>query len=1098
MSPFHPHFLFMKQAPYFLLLLLLGLLHSVTSAHAQVTLSQGQVGNVDAGQFTVFWQVDDTVSQPGLDIFSDAAATASLQGELGVEFFPLEMNDVTVGQTAAQREARRSLQTLIRGKGIVLAKVTGAEPGMTYYVRPRSYNVATGLTNETASAPLIEITTPASTDFVIESRQVRVSTGGCFAGSQGLVMRMVKVGAPYPLFAVVGDHEETDKALFDVNRFLNVGGTTNESFNGTPSFELELLGSSAPQGVFYLDLPFAGEFVVASTTEADFSANFPGLAYFSLEAVGSPLQGVPFTFNITARDSGGNALTAFNGKVELTTGDPADLVSGSGETAHFVNGVLTGHQVVTAVSGPVTFTATRLCGIETGSQVFNFSPPNLDISFSAPVYAANQGATSVTLTLVRTATVPASVVVRLQDGTAQTTNPPFAAAVSAVDYLNLDVATQMVDFAENETSKEVVLTLYPKTPTNTPNKRFSASLHAPAEGAEIAGAITSAQIHILANDTVLPKLTVTSPAANTSVINQLMPYQLVGRASDARGIARVEYVLNGGHPVAVVLDPAARPTAVPFVAEIEPVVGLNSLQVIAYDMRGNSVTVSRTFTFIRRYLLTVTRSVPAAVDATPDLAGTVTLAGERGNFAALAPRGAKVQNGSAVPGTTVTLTAKPASSGAYSFSHWQGLPGGAVQQGKVVFFEMPAQDVTTIQAVYILNPFLGLGTRSQLHGLLQADSADDEPSNANHGSMTATLTSKTGVLSGKVYVDGKMLSFTGSAHGDGSVWLKQGKLLLSEVPLDAGRTFGLSMQAGVLHATLADAAAGVSTGQAYQVATAAAAGLLTGAGLGAKGIFTLALPAKAQTPGRSLSDYPQGTGYGSVTLDNKGILKVTGVLADGTKYTAATALVTGGVSPLHAQLLTPGTTKVKGGSLHGNLVFDLSEAHSDVSGPGMKWFRPAVSQIAGTTAAALATQIYTSGWPDGIELDALGAIYRGTQTVQNTLGLGPVDAALGNAKLYFDAGKLTGPVEVDAFNINNSAVVKLDTRDRSFTLSFVQSTGMMKGTFTPNWANPSAKLPAFNGVLLQKGDNRGGYGYFHSNISGDTDPESGSVMVEAP
>ena len=103
--------------------LLLGLLLSLgpSAAHAAVQLTQGQVGNVDAGQFHVYWQTDG-VGRPGLDLFADAEATVPLNGELGVEFFPLEMHDLALESSAEQRAARRALQDLSRSKGVVLAK----------------------------------------------------------------------------------------------------------------------------------------------------------------------------------------------------------------------------------------------------------------------------------------------------------------------------------------------------------------------------------------------------------------------------------------------------------------------------------------------------------------------------------------------------------------------------------------------------------------------------------------------------------------------------------------------------------------------------------------------------------------------------------------------------------------------------------------------------------------------------------------------------------------------------------------------------------------------------------------------------------------
>lgn len=1097
MSQPQPHLFLMKQASHFFLVLLLGLLQGLTAARAQVAISGGQAGNVDAGQFHVFWQVDDTGSRPGLDIFSDAAATASLNGELGVEFYPLEMNDVTVGQTAAQRDARRALQALTRAKGIVMAKVTGAQPGTTYHARPRSFDATTGAPDEAALAPLIEVTTPESTAFVVESRQVLVSTGGCFAGSQGLVMRLVKDGAPYPLFAVVGDHEQTDKALFDVNRLLNATGTTNENLAGAPSFELDLIGPAAPLGVFNLDLPFAGEFVVASATEVDFTANFPGLAYFSMEAVGAPLQGVPFDFNITARDADGDVLTTYDGTVELTTGDPGDLVSGAGETANFVNGVLAGHEVVSAVSGPVTFTATRPCGIETGSQVFNFSPPNLDITFSAPLYAVNQGAESVTLTLTRNETLPASVIIHTNNGAANAVNPPFAAALAGTDYLDLDGPTTVVNFAQDEVSKTVTVTLYPMTRSNTPNKRFTATLHPPVAGAALSGAITTADIHILADDVLPPKVTITKPAANTTALSLPQPYTVEGRAGDARGIDRVEVVLNGGAPLLAVLAAGAKSTAIPFTAEIEPAEGPNTLEVTAYDLRGNSTTVTRNFNFTRRYWLTLNRVVPEGFEDTPNLVGSIAMtASDRKLASAPGPRTSATQTSMIVPGTGLTLTAKPMAG--YAFSHWTGMPGGAVVVGNALSFVMPASDVPPVTAVFIVNPFLGLGAKADFLGLLHPSDGTDT-SNSTVGFLRGTLTTGKGSMSGRVLINGRSQSFVAYVFGNGSVTFKAGTLTHPSLDFD-GRSLSMSYHAGALQMQVlagADESEGQALAAAHDAGNPVAAELLNRPARAGdpvnQGFFTLVLPSKAQEPAMDANTYPQGAGYGTVVLSRAGLVTASGVLADGSKWTGASAIVAGGHAPVFSQILTPGTTtRELGGSMGGLLVFDHTQAESDVTASDLLWLRPAVAETAN-----LATHAYTPGWPSGIVIDGVGALYDAGADVQTSLVLG-APGVDGNARLVLSGGRLTETITKTNFNITASKVAKIPTTDKSFTLSFTQRTGAFSGKFAPNWAAPATAQPKFTGVLLQKGPAPAGFGHFISNAVNDLDPESGAVFVGSP
>lgn len=1066
--------------------LLLGLLLSLGSlvAQAAVQLSLGHAGNVDAGQFDVYWQTDGP-GWPGLDIFADAEASVPLNGELGVEFFPLAMHDLALESSTEERAARRALQELTRSKGIVLARITGAQPGTTYHVRPRSFDAATGDPNEDAPAPLIAVTTPEDTAFVIESRQLRVSAGGCFAGSQGLVMRLTRTGSPYPLFAVVGDHGLDDQALFDLSRLLNAAGTTNETLTGTPTLLLELLGPAAPAAASPTEVSFTGAHVVAEVAEALFSAGFPGLAYFSLEAVGTPLQGQPFTFHISARDADGEILTTYDGNVELAASVPGNLASGAGTTPNFVAGRLLNHQVVASAPGSLTLTASRPCGIETGSATYFFSPPDLDFSFDAPVYSVNQGAASVTLTITRSATVPAAVVFSLQDGAAHTGNPPFAAAIANADFTPPVNGAVVIEFAEGETTKTVEVPLLAGAATQ-PNKRFTALLQAPAEGASLAGAFTTASIQILANDVVPPKLTLLTPAASGKPVSQGLPLLVTGKAEDARGIARIEIRLNGTEPRLAELGDHLRPPAVPFSLEVFPVEGANTLEVTAWDLRGNSTTVQRDFVFVRRAWLTLTRVVPEATAA--DTAGLVVL---KANIAAhaspLGPRGEAVQRSMVLPGTGLVLTATPKKD--HVFSHWSGLPEGAAIHGNVVSFIMPETDVSELTAVFVTNPFPAFagGPKSAYQGLLLPENGTPA-SNATVGWVSSTLTTAKGSLSGKMTMNGKVVSFVALLQGDGSVWFQQGKLRMPALDF-FDRQLTMTWDGNGLAMQVAGPDDAVSKGLALPPAHSKTApvdvDLLDVTGR--QGFYTIALPSKTQTPDRPAASYPQGAGFTNLTLLANGTLKLAGLLADGSKITASSYLVAGAQAPVFVQLPTPGAS-TKDASFLGTLAF----VDGEVGASDLLWFRPEVSE-----GNKPVTQLYTTGWPAGLALDAVGALYDKRLDLQTGLGLGATDAE-GNAALEFTSGRLVEAVLVTNFNIVASKVLKLPASDRSFTVKLTQATGAMSGTFTPNWPQPAKALPKFQGILINRGVNRGGYGFFLSNALDDTDPESGAVQLGVP
>ncbi len=174
----------------------------------------------------------------------------------------------------------------------------------------------------------------------------------------------------------------------------------------------------------------------------------------------------------------------------------------------------------------------------------------------------------------------------------------------------------------------------------------------------------------------------------------------------------------------------------------------------------------------------------------------------------------------------------------------------------------------------------------------------------------------------------------------------------------------------------------------------------------------------------------------------------------------------------------------------GVMAFDAQLRDSDVTAVDLIWFRPTVVQ-----GSNPATQLYSDGWPSGLRLDMIGARYNGALSVQSGLQLAET-SNFGNAQMDILQGGLSAPVLIGV-NVQGSKLLKLDTRDVSYALSFTQKTGLLRGSFTPNWLLPSRKKPAFQGVILQKGFNQGGYGFFLGNASGNLDPESGVVELHS-
>jgi hypothetical protein len=118
--------------------------------------------------------------------------------------------------------------------------------------------------------------------------------------------------------------------------------------------------------------------VLTGATSNPFTIATGGVTHFTVEQtgggiIGSQTAGTPFSLRITAKDAGGNTVTAFVGTVNLTS--TGNISAGAGPTTAFVNGVLDPWAVTISNVGSFSITATRNGGSEAGtSNVFVVNP----------------------------------------------------------------------------------------------------------------------------------------------------------------------------------------------------------------------------------------------------------------------------------------------------------------------------------------------------------------------------------------------------------------------------------------------------------------------------------------------------------------------------------------------------------------------------------------------------------------------------------------------------------------------------------------------------------------------------------------------------
>lgn len=719
---------------------------------------------------------------------------------------------------------------------------------------------------------------------------------------------------------------------------------------------------------------------------------------------------------------------------------------------------------------------------------------NSEFSFGSPRYTVNQGATKVEVVVKRTHAVSAMQVHLSGHVAAASKVPPLTPATDGIDVLL--PSNQQLVFIAGEAEKTVEITLQPNTKYAKTNLHFQLSLAFPSLGAAL-GQQPTTNVRILGADSTKPTLTVTTPAAKDS---QSLPMSVLGKAGDAMGIDRVEVKLNDEDPVEAVLftAPPNTNTSVPFIANLSPADGLNEIVVTAYDLRGNSYSVTRSFTFTHRVMLRLSLkdSTNASVNAS---GGTVAMTVAPAAAASpLIPNNFVYPKTSAVlPGSPVKLVAKPAKG--YVFSRWNSVsePGPVLNAiGDTVTFTMPDAE-TTVQAEFMQTPFAPpAGGTTTVAALLRYQEEDGITSPfAMQGYLSGTMTDM-GAFSGKLLMNGQSVSVVAMLYGDSpavftvagqkrtSLPLPGGQLKLRlENNNDSSRPF----RAVVVNAAGSDLFTALAHRAIYSNTKKVPASLLNSA---TKGTYTLSLLQPAPFTGdHDLAKHPAGNGYATATLTNTGLMTFTGMLADNTAVTASTPLLAGDLTHLFVQLPTPGGT-AKGTLLVGSLFFDdESEVNQEKLAGDFFWYRP--------QAASPKVTLYPAGWPEGLSLSTIGGLYNPAITVQSTLGLATPTSG-GNAMLIFSNGNLTGDVTVTNFRVDKNAVIKIPATDKSFTLTFNAPTGTFSGTFTPNWGTPATTLPAFKGVIQQVEGYRQGTGFFISNAKGETVSKSGSVLLSLP
>ncbi len=368
-----------------------------------------------------------------------------------------------------------------------------------------------------------------------------------------------------------------------------------------------------------------------------------------------------------------------------------------------------------------------------------------------------------------------------------------------------------------------------------------------------------------------------------------------------------------------------------------------------------------------------------------------------------------VSGQSLTSGQIYTLTATPALG--YEFAGWNGSWNSSL--ARISFL---ATSNLVLRANFVPSPYIPVS--GTYNGLFYQD---DQVRPGASGSFALVVTTR-GTYSGRLQLGATRYSFSGKLN----LQCQGTNYLIASLNGQLSIDFQLSSQK-----------------QPYEMIGRVTDGKWTATLVGGRaafsapanpapfaGTYTVLIPGQTEDPTR-----PAGHGYGSLRVDTSGRIRLSGVLADGTKVTQSAVVTKNGSWPLYASLYSGS------GSVISWLTF-VNRQNDDLNG-ALSWIKP-------PSSIALA---YRNGFT--YECEAVGS--------KLTVVPGSKILNLTDADVQFVGGGIVPSFSNSVtFGLNNSVV---NASTNTLTMTFSPTTGIFKGKVV----DPFTSQPfTFGGVAFQK------------------------------
>ncbi|MBA4146495.1 MAG: hypothetical protein H0X66_00145 [Verrucomicrobia bacterium] len=341
-----------------------------------------------------------------------------------------------------------------------------------------------------------------------------------------------------------------------------------------------------------------------------------------------------------------------------------------------------------------------------------------------------------------------------------------------------------------------------------------------------------------------------------------------GTATDVERIRMVKYSINSAAYEEAAVELAANENSLTWTATIPIEIGTNILSVQAFDAAGrSSAVVTHSFFYVKPHPLDV--NITGIGSISPNL------------------------NGASLEITKFyNLLAVPLTGSNYMFTNWsKGIAPNDEVIASTPLLSFAMESNLVLNANFITNPFAkAMGI---YYGLFaETDTNVMRVSHASSGGFTMKVNAKSG-YSGKLLLDGNAVTFSGkfALAGDAARTIARVKAGKPELHINLQLDFagGSRKTTGVV-SCLEEGWTASMEGNCLLFSAKnnnPATELI--------GTYTMILPGAEES-----SQGPTGYGYGLLTVNSNGILKVRGHLADGIKFKQAVGLTEDGTWAFYA------------------------------------------------------------------------------------------------------------------------------------------------------------------------------------------------------